>query len=57
MSVHGEVRALVERSAEEIFAAAVRQGMTTMRDDGMRLALAGVSSVEEIRRVTGMRLI
>ena len=30
--------------------------MTTLRDDGMRLALAGVSSVEEIRRVTGMRL-
>jgi type II secretory ATPase GspE/PulE/Tfp pilus assembly ATPase PilB-like protein len=57
MPVHGEVRQLVERSAEEIFAAAVRQGMTTLRDDGMRLALAGVSSVEEIRRVTGIRLI
>ncbi|MGH3070694.1 MAG: GspE/PulE family protein [Gaiellaceae bacterium] len=56
MPVHGEVRTLVERSAEEIFAAAVRQGMTTLRDDGMRLALAGVSSVEEIRRVTGLRL-
>ena len=57
MPVHGEVRALVERSAEEIFAAAVRQGMTTLRDDGVRLALDGVSSIEEIRRVTGMRLI
>ena len=57
MPVHGEVRALVESSAEEIFAAAVRQGMTTLRDDGMRLALAGTSSVEEIRRVTGIRLI
>jgi type IV pilus assembly protein PilB len=57
MSVHGEVRALVESSAEEIFAAAVRQGMTTLRDDGMRLALTGVSSVDEIRRVTGIRLI
>jgi type IV pilus assembly protein PilB len=56
MPVHGEVRALVERSAEEIFTAAVRQGMTTLRDDGMRLALSGVSSVEEIRRVTGSRL-
>ena len=56
MPVHGEVRALVERSAEEIFAAAVRQGMTTLRDDGMRLAVAGISSVEEIRRVTGVRL-
>ena len=57
MPVHGEVRTLVESSAEEIFAAAVRQGMTTLRDDGMRLALAGISSVEEIRRVTGIRLI
>jgi type IV pilus assembly protein PilB len=57
MSVHGEVRALVESSAEEIFAAAVRQGMTTLRDDGMRLVLTGASSVDEIRRVTGIRLI
>ena len=57
MPVHGEVRALIESSAEEIFAAAVRQGMTTLRDDGMRLALTGVSSVDEIRRVTGIRLI
>ena len=56
MPVAGEVRALIERSAEEIFAAALRQGMTTLVDDGMRLALAGVSSVEEIRRVTGTRL-
>jgi type IV pilus assembly protein PilB len=57
MTVQGEVRTLVERSAAEIFAAAVRQGMTTMRDDGMRIALSGVSSIEEIRRVTGIRLI
>jgi type IV pilus assembly protein PilB len=57
MPVHGEVRTLVERSTEEIFAAAVRHGMTTLRDDGMRIALAGVSSAEEIRRVTGTRLI
>jgi type IV pilus assembly protein PilB len=56
MPVHGEVRTLVERSTEEIFAAAVRHGMTTLRDDGMRIALAGVSSAEEIRRVTGIRL-
>ena len=57
MPVYGEVRALIESSAEEIFAAAVRQGMTTLRDDGMRLVLTGVSSVDEIRRVTGIRLI
>ena len=57
MPVQGEVRSLVERSAEEIDAAAVRHGMTTMRDDGLRIAVAGVSSLEEIRRVTGIRLI
>jgi type IV pilus assembly protein PilB len=57
MTVQGEVRTLVERSAAEIFAAAVRQGMTTMRDDGMRIALSGISSIDEIRRVTGIRLI
>jgi type II secretory ATPase GspE/PulE/Tfp pilus assembly ATPase PilB-like protein len=57
MSVQGEVRTLAERSAAEIFDAAVRQGMTTIRDDGMRVALSGISSIEEIRRVTGIRLI
>ena len=56
LPVQGEIRSLVERSAEEIFAAAVRHGMTTLRDDGTRLALAGVTSVDEVRRVTGLRL-
>ena len=55
--MQGEVRTLVERSAAEIFDAAVRQGMTTIRDDGLRVALSGISSIEEIRRVTGTRLI
>jgi type IV pilus assembly protein PilB len=56
MPVHGEVRKLVESSTEEIFAAAIRQGMTTLRADGMRLCLAGECSLEEVRRVTGDRL-
>jgi type IV pilus assembly protein PilB len=56
MPVHGEVRRLVESSTEEIFAAAIRQGMTTLRADGMRLCLAGLCSLEEVRRVTGDRL-
>jgi hypothetical protein len=30
--------------------------MTTLRQDGIRLCLAGTSSREEIRRVTGERL-
>jgi type IV pilus assembly protein PilB len=57
MPVRGEVRSLVEHSAEEIDAAAIRHGMTTLRDDGLRIALAGVTSIEEIRRVTGTRSI
>jgi type II secretory ATPase GspE/PulE/Tfp pilus assembly ATPase PilB-like protein len=56
MPVHGELRSLVERSADEIFAASVRQGMTTLRADGIRLCLAGVCSLDEVRRVTGDRL-
>ena len=57
MPVDGEVRSLVESPAEEISAAAVRNGMATLRDDGMRIALAGISSIDEIRRVTGIRLL
>ncbi|MBD0348911.1 MAG: Flp pilus assembly complex ATPase component TadA [Thermoleophilia bacterium] len=56
MPFQGEVRRLVERSTEEIFAAAVEQGMHTLREDGLRLCLAGVTSLEEVRRVTGDRL-
>ncbi|HEX4930717.1 MAG TPA: GspE/PulE family protein, partial [Gaiellaceae bacterium] len=44
MPIRGELRGLIERSTEEIFAAAVKQGMTTMRQDGVRLVLAGITS-------------
>jgi hypothetical protein len=30
--------------------------MTTLREDGLRLAVAGLSSLDEVRRVTGDRL-
>ena len=57
MTVHGRLRRLIESgSTEEIFAEAVAQGMTTLRQDGIRLALAGISSLDEVRRVTGDRL-
>jgi type IV pilus assembly protein PilB len=56
MPIHGRIRRLVEASTEEIFAAAVEEGMTTLRSDGIRLCLSGVSSIDEIRRVTGDRL-
>lgn len=54
MSVTGRLRQLMRSgSADEIHAAAVEAGMTTLRRDGMRLVLAGVSSLEEVRRVSG----
>jgi type IV pilus assembly protein PilB len=53
MPFQGPLRKLVERSAEEIFATAVEHGMATLKQDGIRLCLAGVSSLDEIRRVTG----
>jgi type IV pilus assembly protein PilB len=57
MTVQGTLRRLIESgSTEEIFAEATAQGMATLRQDGFRLALAGVSSLDEIRRVTGDRL-
>jgi type IV pilus assembly protein PilB len=56
LPVVGSIRRLIESSTEEIFAAAVEAGMTTLRQDGMRLCREGVSSLEEIRRVTGDRL-
>jgi type IV pilus assembly protein PilB len=57
MEIRGRIRRLIEASTEEIFAAAVEQGMLTLRQDGMRLCIEGVSSLDEIRRVTGDRLV
>ena len=55
MPVTREVRALLESGTDEIHQAAIREGMTTLHQDGVRLCLEGVSSLEEIRRVTGER--
>lgn len=55
MPIQGKVRRLIGSSTEEIFAAAVEQGMKTLREDGIRQCLAGVTSLEEVRRVTGDR--
>jgi type IV pilus assembly protein PilB len=55
LPIDGEIRRLIDTSTDEIFEAAVRSGMTTLRQDGLRLCLEGVSSLEEIRRVTGDR--
>jgi type IV pilus assembly protein PilB len=57
MPVQGRMRRLIESgSTDEIFAEAVAEGMMTLREDGLRLAVAGLSSLDEVRRVTGDRL-
>ena len=55
MPVTREIRALMDGPTDEIYQAAVRAGMTTLHQDGVRLCLEGVSSLDEIRRVTGER--
>ena len=57
LPVQGRIRRLIEAETEEIFAAAVEDGMQTLRQDGVRLCLEGISSIEEIKRVTGDRLV
>ena len=56
MPISGKIRHLIEASTEEIFAAAVAAGMITLREDGIRLVRAGTTSLEEVHRVTGDRL-
>jgi type IV pilus assembly protein PilB len=53
LPVTAEIRQLIDAPTDEIFAAALRAGMLTLRQDGIRLCLEGVSSLSEIRRVTG----
>jgi type II secretory ATPase GspE/PulE/Tfp pilus assembly ATPase PilB-like protein len=57
MLVRAEIRGLIERSADELFGVAVRQGIRTLREGGAPACLAGTSSLEEIRPVTGDRLV
>jgi type IV pilus assembly protein PilB len=56
MPFQGKLRALVDGSTDQIFQAAVEQGMRTLRDDGLRQSLAGVTTIDEVRRVTGDKL-
>jgi len=56
LPVTGEIRKLMGRTTEEIHDEAVRAGMVTLEQDGRRIALAGVTSPEEVRRVAGNSL-
>ncbi len=54
MAADDEIRALIHAQAAEskLFEVAQRGGMKTMRDDGDRLVAEGVTSLEEVLRVT-----
>jgi general secretion pathway protein E len=41
-----------QRGAAELRALAIQSGMRTLRDDGLRLVQAGVTTLEEVTRVT-----
>jgi len=53
--IEGQIRRLVEENAstDAIREAAVSGGMATLRQDGLRLVLEGVTSLDEVTRVTG----
>ena len=53
MCVTAKIRRLIEASTDDISAAAVEEGMTTLHQSGISLCLDGITSLEEIRRVTG----
>jgi general secretion pathway protein E len=54
LTTNDEIRALIHNQASEaqLRDAALRHGMTLMRDDGERLVRGGISSREELVRVT-----
>jgi type II secretory ATPase GspE/PulE/Tfp pilus assembly ATPase PilB-like protein len=54
MPINDNIRALIlERaSSREIRKIAVRQGMTSLRDDGWRLIREGRTTAEEVLRLT-----
>ena len=53
LAVEGPIRQLLGGSADAIHAAALKNGMHTLFEDGIRLVLAGITSFDEVRRITG----
>ncbi|RDI75093.1 Type II secretory pathway ATPase PulE/Tfp pilus assembly pathway [Gaiella occulta] len=53
LTMTDEIAMLVGAPTREIEATAVSQGMITLRDDGIRLSIAGVTTLDEVRRVAG----
>ena len=54
MFVNDEIKNLItqQRGSHVIKQTAVRQGMKCLREDGMQKALAGITTLEEVYRVT-----
>jgi general secretion pathway protein E len=54
LTTNDDIRALIHQQSSEaqLRDAALRAGMTLMRDDGERLVQAGITSAEELVRVT-----
>jgi type II secretory ATPase GspE/PulE/Tfp pilus assembly ATPase PilB-like protein len=52
-----DIRELIANGAStiEIHRAAVASGMHSLRDDGVRLCLEGVTTLSEVQRVVGDR--
>ncbi len=57
MPMSDEIAQLVGAPTREIEAAAISQGMFTMRDDGLRHCFAGITTLDEVRRVAGDQLV
>jgi type IV pilus assembly protein PilB len=55
MPMTDAISRLIGAPTREIEAEAVRGGMFTMRDDGIRLSMAGLTTLDEVRRVAGDR--
>ena len=53
LTMTDEVALLVGAPTREIEAMGISQGMSTLREDGVRLAAAGITTLEEVRRVAG----
>ena len=53
MTMTDEIALLVGAPSREIEAMAVSQGMVDLREDGVRLASTGITTLEEVRRVAG----
>ena len=53
LTMTDEIALLVGAPTREIEAMAISQGMFTLREDGVRLAIAGITTLDEVRRVAG----